>query len=157
MNKCGHEEKWELWDQASMICSPCVAHKCVSAWEGGWWSYKENIWICFSWCAVVAATAQRGQRVGSIFSRCTASHLSASSQLPQIGTWTLPLSEPSAVLQQMEEKQAGFFLFFFLAPAHILRTVNTFSILVVSVERQFSENYEAFLEQKIQLFWGTVE
>lgn len=75
---------------------------------GGWWSCEENIWICFSWCAVVAATAQRGQWVGFIFSRYTASQLSASSRLRQIGTWTLLPSELSAMSQQMEGKQAGF-------------------------------------------------
>lgn len=80
-------------------------------------------------------------------------HCIPSSRLRQIGTWTLPPSELSAMLQQMEEKQAVFFLL--LAPAHILRTATGFSILVVSVERRFSENDEAFSEHKIQLFWGT--
>lgn len=44
----------------------------MSAWEEGG-SWEDNIWICFSWCAVVAATAQRGQGGGFIFSRYTAS------------------------------------------------------------------------------------
>lgn len=45
------------------------------------------------------------------------------------------------------------FSFFGFALAHILRTATIFfSILVVSAERQFSENCEAFSEHKIQPF-----
>lgn len=52
-------------------------------------------------------------------------------------------------------KTSSLVFFFLLAPAHILRTATGFSILVVSVERRFLENDEAFSEHKIQLFWGT--
>lgn len=57
MHRRQNSEELEDWEQPSIICSPCVAHKCVCV-GGGWWSYEENIWICFSWGAVVAATAR---------------------------------------------------------------------------------------------------
>lgn len=68
----------DMWRNGNFESNPpwYVAHVwpinvCLCGRRGG--SEEDNIWICFSWCAVVAATAQRGQGVGFIFSRYTAS------------------------------------------------------------------------------------
>lgn len=121
---------------------------CVCVGGGGSW--EDNIWICFSWCAVVAATAQRGQPVGFIFSRYTASPPRGSDRLVP-GPSRCQNFQPCRSRWRENEQ----FFFLLLAPAHILRTATGFSILVVSVERRFSENDEAFSEHKIQLVWGT--
>lgn len=48
------KEKWDE-ERASVMCSSCVT-TCVSVCVGGgWWSYEENIWICFYWCAAAGA------------------------------------------------------------------------------------------------------
>lgn len=92
---------------------------CVCVGGGGSW--EDNIWICFSWCAVVAATAQRGQAVGFIFSRYTASPPRGSDRL--VPGPSRPQNFQPCCSRWRINKQ---FFFLLLAPAHILRTATVF-------------------------------
>lgn len=135
-----------------MICSPCVAHKCVSVWEEGVILRGEHLDMFFLVCCGCC--------------HCSAWSVSGLHLLPLLRVFQPPRGSdrlvPGASRRQNSQprcsrwrKNRQGFSFFFFGTTHILRTVNVsffFSILVVSVEQQFSENYETFSEQKIQLF-----